>query len=246
MSSSSDKRAIGGIAVMALLTLAVWVFAPSAKADTTAAAQVSAVESQGQSAVNSWEAQQQPGTAVAQYIAAKYQSDSMLATAMLANARLVDDDSAASAGGGPGTDPGNAAPSGPNPDLGNASIFSIRCHGWIHHSRNWTDWPTQIKLASVTAQVGDSSSGGWCYNGTYITSVAYWKFSKWASPLYCVEVNSTSHNGYGGSDSAGHTRWAHGGIWAQVGVGLTGACADWVAGAATIRIAGNGYYDWGY
>jgi hypothetical protein len=214
--------------------------ASQAKAATTAA-QVGSAEASGQAATNHWEAAQQPGSAGAAYIAANYPSDPMLRIAMATNATQYNESSPPTAAQTFLSPLQPAAASGP------AAAATVNCNNSVYNTHYWKDFPTQINLGWIATRVGVADQRGWCFNGSFITSVNGWYFNKWTAIFYCLSNETTTHNGYGATDGLGHTAWAHGRHWSEFGTSapILG-CQSEVSGAATKRISGTGYSDNGY
>jgi hypothetical protein len=209
----------------------------TAAAVVTATNQIATAEANGQAAINALENSAQPNTPLATAIKNRYLNDYMLRAAMAANARQY----TVSQGDMPGltappisTTASAAAKRSPVPKAHAAS-----CNGPVSNTRYWQDWPTGINLAWIAVKID-----GWCFNGSYITSVNGWEFNKWTGTGYCIFNESTNHHGFGASDGAGHTAWMEGGHWAQVGPNIFITCGvSGSSGAATKRAAGNGYSD---
>lgn len=231
-----------------LCLVAVGFVVPSvAAAATTAAAvaiatnQIATAEANGQAAINALEMSAQPNTPLATAITNRYLNDYMLRAAMATNARQY----TVSEGDTPGLTPPPitttaSAASKHTPRSLAPKAHAAACHGFVNNTRYWDDWPTGIHLAWIAVKID-----GWCYNGSYITSVDGWEFNKWTGPGYCIFNETTNHHGFGARDGAGHTAWMEGGHWAQVGPSVGNIACGVVgsSGAATKRASATGYSD---
>jgi hypothetical protein len=103
-----------------------------------------------------------------------------------------------------------------------------------------SDWWHTIAGGAIVARV-NKYNYGWCGTGSRITSGEYnFNHYFWAQYPYCL-TNESNNQGWDGTSYD----WAHGGAWATTGVYTVAlVCVPILGGEhATLRIAGNGYWD---
>ena len=116
-----------------------------------------------------------------------------------------------------------------------AAAAASGCHNPVVVQHTWT--AKDIIAGWVITRID-----GWCWSNGYITSTQGWAFPKYQAYGTCMTNEYSTHGGYGARNSNGNTAWAHGGHWATIGFKVGGSCLGPYY-SATLRIAGDGYYD---
>lgn len=111
-----------------------------------------------------------------------------------------------------------------------ATTGGERCYRGHNHSRTWSTFG--VKLAEIWVY-----QDGWCGTSTRISRDFGWHFRTYAWGPYCI----TNESHTSGWDV--YPTWRHGQIHASVGVSYPWGCGAIKSGAASLRIARDGYWD---